>query len=220
MIRPILPVEPINPIRPITFPKVRIDILTTIIAPLFLLGLFVFVMWIMLKANEDKFKNESKLAAVLSTAGIGLIMILLFGASLTTVKGMILCLILMYASLSDIRFHEVPNFVWAMIGILAFVGFEPEDLPSMLIGAVAVFVPQLAVSIIKPNRAIGGADIKISTALAFMLGAEKGIFSVIVGMLAAVIGVFIARKATKHRTDEAFPLVPFLAAGAVLAFML
>ena len=90
MIRPIIPVEPINPIRPITFPKVRIDILTTIIAPLFLLGLFVFVMWIMLKANEDKFKNESKLAAVLSTAGIGLIMILLFGASLTTVKGMIL----------------------------------------------------------------------------------------------------------------------------------
>ena len=60
MIRPIIPVEPINPIRPITFPKVRIDILTTIIAPLFLLGLFVFVMWIMLKANEDKFKNESK----------------------------------------------------------------------------------------------------------------------------------------------------------------
>ena len=220
MIRPIIPVEPINPIRPITFPKVRIDILTTIIAPLFLLGLFVFVMWIMLKANEDKFKNESKLAAVLSTAGIGLIMILLFGASLTTVKGMILCLILMYGSLSDIRFHEVPNFVWAMIGILAFVGFEPENLPSMLIGAVAVFVPQLAVSIIKPNRAIGGADIKISTALAFMLGAEKGIFAVIVGMLAAVIGVLIARKATKHRTDEAFPLVPFLFAGAVLAYMI
>lgn len=220
MIRPILPVEPINPIRPITFPKVRIDILTTIIAPLFLLGLFVFVMWMMLKVNEDKFKSESKLAAVLSTAGIGLIMILLFGATLTTVKGMILCLILMYASLSDIRYHEVQDFVWAMIGILAFVGFEPKNLPSMLIGAVAVFVPQLAVSIIKPNRAIGGADIKISTALAFMLGAEKGIFAMIIGLIAAVITMLIVRKVKKTGKGEAFPLVPFLAAGAMAVFMI
>ena len=90
----------------------------------------------------------------------------------------------------------------------------------MLIGVVAVFVPQLAVSIIKPNSAIGGADIKISTALAFLIGAEKGLCAMIIGLPAAVITMLIVRKIKKTGKGEAFPLVPFLAAGAMAVFMI
>lgn len=125
----------------------------------------------MLKMNEDKFKDVNKLASLISAAGIGLILLVLFGSTLAAVKGMILCMILMYASISDIWRREVPDYVWAMIAILAFVRFDASNLPSMIVGALVVFVPQLAVSVMRPSRAIGGADIKISTALAFLLGA-------------------------------------------------
>ena len=107
-----------------------------------------------------------------------------------------------------------------MILILAFVGFEITNLPSMLIGAAVVFLPQLAISVLRPQRAIGGADIKISTALAFLLGAEKGIFALITGMLAGVIIMLIVRKIRKETNREPFALVPFLSFGAMLAFLI
>ena len=108
----------------------------------------------------------------------------------------------------------------AMIAILAFVGFDASNLPSMIVGALVVFVPQLAVSVMRPSRAIGGADIKISTALAFLLGAEKGLCAMIIGLTAAVITMLIVRKVKKTGKGEAFPLVPFLAAGAMAVFMI
>ena len=104
--------------------------------------------------------------------------------------------------------------------MLAFVGFEPANLPSMLVGAAVVFLPQLAISMLRPGRAVGGADIKISTALAFLLGAEKGIFALIAGMLTGVIVMFIVRKIRKETNKEPFALVPFLSFGAMLAFMI
>lgn len=216
MIRPIieLPVQPVTPLC------VKVNIFPTIIAPLLLLLIFIFAMWLMLKMSEDKFSGINKLASLISTAGIALILLLLFGTTLTAIKGMILCMILMYASISDIRRREVPDFIWAMIVILAFVGFESANLPSMIIGALAVFVPQLAVSVIRPTRAIGGADIKISTALAFMLGVERGLCSMIIGLVTAVITMFIVRKITKTGISKAFPLMPFLAAGAMAVFMI
>ena len=221
MIRPIIkPIGPIMPVRPVPLPCVKVDVFSAIIAPLLILAVFVLAVWLMLKMNEDKFKGVNKLASLISAAGIGLILLVLFGSTLAAVKGMILCMILMYASISDIWRREVPDYVWAMIAILAFVRFDASNLPSMIVGALVVFVPQLAVSVMRPSRAIGGADIKISTALAFLLGAEKGLCAMIIGLTAAVITMLIVRKVKKTGKGEAFPLVPFLAAGAMAVFMI
>ena len=154
------------------------------------------------------------------SAVVGLILLLRFGVSLTTVKGMILTLLLLYASLSDFKKLEVPDCISVMILILAFVGFEPSNLLSMLAGAAVVFIPQLATTMLTPNRPIGGADIKISTALAFLLGAEKGIFALVVGMLLAVVITAISNKLNDQDQKQAFPLVPFLWIGATLAYMI
>ena len=192
MIRPIIkPIGPIMPVRPVPLPCIKVDVFFAIIAPLLLLAVFVLAVWLMLKMNEDKFKGVNKLASLISAAGIGLILLVLFGSTLAAVKGMI-----------------------------AFVGFDASNLPSMIVGALVVFVPQLAVSVMRPSRAIGGADIKISTALAFLLGAEKGLCAMIIGLTAAVITMLIVRKVKKTGKGEAFPLVPFLAAGAMAVFMI
>jgi prepilin signal peptidase PulO-like enzyme (type II secretory pathway) len=107
-----------------------------------------------------------------------------------------------------------------MIVILAFVGFDSGNLLSMIFGATAVFIPQLALAMMKPERAIGGADLKISTALAFLLGAQKGLFALIFGMLLAVITMAIYNKVNEKDQKEGFPLVPFLWMGATLAYMI
>ena len=184
-----------------------------------LLAVFLLIVYMICRKfskGTDMFKHwPFYLSAV-----VGLILLLRFGVSLTTVKGMILTLLLLYASLSDFKKREVPDCISVMILILAFVGFEPSNLLSMLAGAAVVFIPQLANTMLTPNRPIGGADIKISTALAFLLGAEKGIFALVVGMLLAVLITAISNKLNDRDQKQAFPLVPFLWIGATLAYMI
>jgi leader peptidase (prepilin peptidase)/N-methyltransferase len=184
-----------------------------------LLAVFLLVVYMICRKfskGTDMFKHwPFYLSAV-----VGLILLLRFGVSLTTVKGMILTLLLLYASLSDFKKREVPDCISVMILILAFVGFEHSNLLSMLAGAAVVFIPQLATTMLTPNRPIGGADIKISTALAFLLGAEKGIFALVVGMLLAVVITAISNKLNDRDKKQAFQLVPFLWIGATLAYMI
>ena len=58
------------------------------------------------------------------------------------------------------------------------------------------------------------------TALAFLLGAEKGIYALVVGMLLAVVITAISNKLNDRDQKQAFPLVPFLWIGATLAYMI
>ena len=218
MIRPILP-----PVLPPITPIVKVaaaDFVLQIAAGAVILGIFTLAVWIMLRHSKKDLNEPIIPAALVAYAGVGLILLLVLGISIAAIQGLILCAILLWASLSDIAKHEVPDFITAAILILAFVGFEPANLPSMLIGAAVVFIPQLLVSVLRPKRAIGGADIKISTALAFLLGAEKGIFALLVGMLLGVIIMLIVRKIRNETNKEPFALVPFLGFGAMLAFII
>ena len=154
------------------------------------------------------------------SAVVGLILLLRFGVTMTAVKGMILTLILLYASMSDFRKREVPDWIWVMILILSFVNFQSDHLSSMMTGAVVAFIPQLATNMMIPNRPIGGADIKISTAMAFLLGAWKGIFALIVGLLLAVVVTAVTNKVKNQDQKAAFALVPYLWIGATIAYLI
>ncbi len=218
MIRPILP--PIIPVHPVTTADTTARIIGNIFLYAAVLGIFTLATWIMLRKSKDELRDPKTVPALLAFIGVGLILLLLHGITLISVKGMILCIILMWASISDIAKHEVPNYIAVSILILAFVGFEPNNLPSMLVGAVALFIPQLVVSLLCPGRSVGGSDMKISAALGFLLGAEKGLFAVITGLAISVITMAIVRKIKKESNKEPFALVPFLSFGAMLAVML
>ena len=189
-------------------------------AAVLLLAVFLIGIRIMLtKVWRDKTESIDALCLVIA-GGIGGILLILFGIGMTVIKGMILCGILMYASLSDIEKREVPDFVSVMILILALVNFNMYDLPSMLIGAAMVFVPQMAIAVTRPQRSIGGADIKISTAFAFLLGAQSGLLALIVGLTLAMVTMLILSRTDKTRKEKGFPLVPFLAVGSMIAYMI
>ena len=211
-------------IRPVLFPVsddniIRFNSMVSVfLLALGLLSVFMLAAWIMLRVTRKELNNPKMYLALTAFVNVEMILRIRFGPTLVAVKGLILCMILLWASLSDIARHEVPDFITVMILILAFVGFETGNLPSMLIGASAVFVPQMIVSVIRPGKAIGGADIKISTALAFLLGFEKGIFAMLIGMLSGVIFMVIVRKVRKEKSKDPFALVPFLSFGALLAY--
>ena len=85
---------------------------------------------------------------------------------LSLIKLGVLIALLLYASIKDIRSREVPDSVSGMMLILGLVGITAGDLPSMLLGMTLVFLPQYLAAIINPEKALGGADIKLSSAAA------------------------------------------------------
>ena len=136
------------------------------------------------------------------------------------IKTIILLTLLLYASVMDIKTREVPNPVSGMLLILGLVDKDIDQLPSMIIGALLVFLPQFVSALINPSKALGGADIKITSSAAFLLGAQRGLFALIVGLTLAVIVMPIIRKIQKLPKDQPFPLIPFLSIGILVGYFI
>ena len=136
------------------------------------------------------------------------------------IKTTILLALLLYASVMDIKTREVSDSVSGMLLILSFVDTDIERLPSMLLGMALVFLPQFISALINPSKALGGADIKISSSAAFLLGTQKGLFTLIVGLTLAVIAMPIIRKIRKLPKDQPFPLIPFLSIGILVGYFI
>lgn len=136
------------------------------------------------------------------------------------IKTIILLTLLLYASVMDIKTREVPNPVSGMLLILGLVDKDIDQLPSMIIGALLVFLPQFVSALINPSKALGGADIKISSSAAFLLGAPNGLFTLIVGLTLAVIVMPIIRRIRKLPKDQPFPLIPFLSIGIITGYFI
>ena len=139
---------------------------------------------------------------------------------MAVLKFLILLGILLYASIKDWREHEVPDTVWKLIAVLGLVNISIRDLPSMILGAALVFLPQIIPAVINTEKAMGGADIKISTACAFLLGAGRGLAAFIIGLTLFVIVVPILRKVRHEENGEPFPMVPFLSLGTIAACLI
>ena len=136
------------------------------------------------------------------------------------IKTTILLALLLYASVRDIKTREVPDSVSGMLLILGLVDTDIGKFPSMLFGALLVFLPQFASALINPSKALGGADIKVSSSAAFLLGAQRGLFALIVGLTLAVIAMPIIRKIRNIPKDQPFPLISFLSVGIVAGYFI
>ena len=136
------------------------------------------------------------------------------------IKTIILLTLLLYASVRDLKTREVPDSVSGMLLILSLVDTDIARLPSMLLGILLVFLPQFISALINPSKALGGADIKVSSSAAFLLGAQRGLFALIVGLTLAVIAMPIIKTIRKLPKDQPFPLIPFLSIGIVAEYFI
>ncbi|MDD4495062.1 MAG: hypothetical protein PHV32_12105 [Eubacteriales bacterium] len=88
----------------------------------------------------------------------------------------------------------------------------------MLLAALFVTLPQLLVAVRKEN-CYGGGDIKVSNACGFLLGIEKGILGLIAGLLLAVLCTLVVQR-IKNKKAGAFPMIPYLAAGFMMVYII
>lgn len=181
--------------------------------------LFAILLGLLLDCYTKKnWQQSSAYNKVLPVIGSALLF-LRFNISVISIKGLILLFILLYASNSDIKKREVSDWVAIVIIVTALIDIEIRELPFMLIAAVCIFIPQLLIAIQKGNR-YGGADIKIMTACTFLLGLEKGLVAIIIGLTLAVLITYIKRKIKKQDINQPFPMIPFLAVGSFIALIL
>lgn len=162
----------------------------------------------------DGNKKKTALVFIGITAFTTLALICFFGCAATTVKGIILSLILVFSSYEDIKKRECDDYLHLMIVIAAFIGTEFSSLPNMLLsGLFAGGLMLLTMLITKSN--VGGADIKMATACSFLLGLSRGVIGLLTGMiLAVVVNVF------KKDKKKGFPMIPYLAAGYMAAYLI
>ena len=170
--------------------------------------------------KERGFKTNKAICIVLMLAVTTAMYFLFGGLNLKTVKGVILSLILLYASVQDNSTRECDDALWVMILILSLVEFDARNIISMLLGGAAIFVPQMIVVLASRLGSIGGADIKISTAAGILLGFHRGVIGYAAGLTVAVIIMTIYGKVKKKDKSEPFPLMPFLSAGLVLGYFI
>lgn len=150
--------------------------------------------------------------------GITALLFLTGGMSIWTVKGIVMALILLYASVQDLSTREADDFLWVMLLILAFVGIEAGGVRSMVLGGLVVLIPQLAIAIFTKNGGIGGADIKISTAAAVVLGFHGGVIGYMLGLVFAIVFQMIYNRIKKRSNQAPFPLLPFLSTGLMVGY--
>lgn len=181
--------------------------------------LSILLGFILDKSRAGEGSNKPNWLIRLLPAFIMVALLLTKGVSMSTWKGFILSCILLKASVSDIQTRQVPDALSIMILITALIDTAPYQLPGMIFSALAVGIPQLIVAASRPGT-YGGADIKVTASAAFLLGAWKGFFAVIVGLIAAIIIPAAHRYIKKESLKEGIPMIPYLTFGILLAYFI
>ena len=121
-------------------------------------------------------------------------------------KDMILFLILLIASIFDIRRREIPNVIPAMLAVMSLLSFE-----TAMQGIICVGLPLLLVACLFDT--IGGGDVKLITAASMNI---NGFLSVIF----AVITLIFCTIFTKISKKSSIPLAPFACTVFFIIFLI
>ena len=223
----------LNPTLPIVSPPVVNPIIQTfvaenIIASDVLLLIFKMIMVVaasnvvglLLNKSMDKkgFVTNKAFTLIASTA-MALGLSLRFGMSVYTFQGMFLFFLLLYASMSDLTDRHVANHISISILALSLISVPTVGFTSMLIGGAVSAAIQLGVTALS-GGGYGGADWKISSACAFLLGWQRGLAGMVLGLLIGVIFTLAYNKIKDRDIHEGFALVPFISIGMLAVFFI
>lgn len=138
--------------------------------------------------------------------------------SIQSVEAICFILLLLFASLCDLRTRQIPNSLSLAIVVVGLLNFSPcTSLPGLIITGL----PYLFAAIFSGGK-IGGGDIKLMAACGFVLGPLYGTLQSILSLslvLLFSIGISFHSgfRVTKQTT---LPLAPFLAVGGIAAYIL
>ncbi|AIQ31459.1 hypothetical protein P40081_27350 [Paenibacillus sp. FSL P4-0081] len=133
-------------------------------------------------------------------------------------KGLLLTLLLTYASIQDVKTRQIPDSLSVVITTLGFIHFSPL---FSLSGMLLTGIPYLVAAVISKGK-LGGGDIKLMAACGFVLGPVGGTIQSIIGLTlvlftAAGIGI---KSGYQSANQTSLPLAPFLSVGGLFAFIM
>ena len=105
--------------------------------------------------------------------------------------------------------------------MLAVTNISEATVLSQLLGAAIVGGAQMLIALCgKKRMGIGGADIKLSTAAALLLGFYKGVIGFMLGLLIAVVAQLIITHRKKEQRTQPFALLPYLSVGFIIGYLI
>ena len=157
-----------------------------------------------------------------ATAALWMLCVRLCGLTLALPLQCLFVTALLGLSVIDARTQEIPFGFNVCIGVLgglrvALAVYESGITGAIphLIGAVAVFLPLLALYLLSGRRAIGGGDVKLMLVAGLFLGWQLAVLGFFMGcFLGSVIHIVRMRVSKAGRV---LALGPYLAAGLTLA---
>ena len=135
--------------------------------------------------------------------------------------------VLLMAATADLRDRKVSNSTLVAFLICGFLGVaSPADLIPRLASGLLFFIPPALVYYLRPSVSPGGADVKFTGALGFVLGPRGGLLCLAFSSI--LLAIFFTGAAICHsRKNDGVrarnirvPVLPFLFAGAVMSRMI
>lgn len=199
-------------------------ILASLFIPIFLAVLaYMLCVGFMSKAvltRTPQYEKKSKFnkICVAVSVGISFLFVLKFGFTFELLKATLILAVFLFASVCDIKERKVKDYIPIMLLLIGLINISPTLLFSRAMAFAISFALMFFVAVISNNK-IGGADVKFIPACFFILGAARGVFGLVTGLLFAIIGTLVRNK-VKKTEDKTLPLIPYLSAGFLIGYLI
>lgn len=131
-------------------------------------------------------------------------------------KGSIFVVLLLVASVIDIKKRIIPDEICILIALTGLIIFEPVKLLGILAALPFLFAALLW-------GGMGGGDIKLMAASGIVLGITGGIVASVIGLTAMLLFYVvysIIQRLQGRECQKAFPLAPFLSIGCIAVYLI
>ena len=142
-----------------------------------------------------------------------------FASVLIPLQAELFLILLLLVSIQDILERRISNCLQLAIAGLTFLQFAPSNLLGILSA-----LPYLLVALFsKRSDSIGGGDVKLAGSIGLVLGLPAGLTASLIGLTAFVLYGFSVQRHRRYKEKPvkiSFPLGPFLATGAAVAYFI
>ncbi|MFA6274117.1 MAG: prepilin peptidase [Candidatus Paceibacterota bacterium] len=137
--------------------------------------------------------------------------------------------LLLVIAVYDLKHKIIPDILSFVFGALAFLGLFFFDsfgfnlhIPSIfeLLSGLVIAAPFALIWLVSKGKWMGLGDAKLALGLGWLLGMSRILSGAVLAFwIGAVIGILLIIFSKKHSAKSEIPFAPFLALGAVLAFL-
>ena len=138
---------------------------------------------------------------------------------LASIRAGLFILLLVTASVIDVRRHIVPYSLCLLILLVGLLRFDPAGLWGVLAA-----LPLLAACVMTGGKGLGSGDVVLTAAVGAALGLSRTLIGLWLGLVALLLAYALRKAAYRSRGDALppgpWPLVPFLSTGFIIAFFI